>query len=70
MPKFRYLITETFNGQVVGTNERSVAENFASSEDCFVVDAVECKWLVIRPGESDDITIDDIAIEAAADTDD
>lgn len=38
MAKFRYYITELFNGVVRGTNDSSVAESYAESDDCFVVD--------------------------------
>lgn len=42
---FRYYITDTTNGEVKGTNEESIAKDFASSEDYFVVDVQENLWL-------------------------
>lgn len=52
--KFRYYITDLFEGAVRGTNELSVAKNFAESSDFFVVDCEEGKWLATE-GESVDV---------------
>jgi len=45
MARFRYYITELFNGKIVGTNDSAVAEDYAGSEDCFVVDTITGEWL-------------------------
>ena len=52
--KFRYYITDIPAGQVLGTNDESVARDFQASEDDFVVDALEGKWLNMEG--DDDIT--------------
>jgi hypothetical protein len=43
--KFRYYITDLFDGAVKGTNSDEDAANYASSEDFFVVDAESGQWL-------------------------
>lgn len=39
-PKFRYYITDTFDGLITGTNDLAVAQQFAASADFFVIDAL------------------------------
>ena len=42
---FRYYVTDTVEGLVIGTDERGIALEFAASDDYFVVDAKEGIWL-------------------------
>lgn len=44
--KFRYYITDTYAGTVIGTNNLNVATDFATSEDHFVVDALSGEMLM------------------------
>lgn len=37
--KFRFYITNLHVGAIEGTNDESVAQRMAGSEDCFVVDS-------------------------------
>lgn len=53
--KFRYYITDLTEGVVVGTNSRSIADDFSECEDCFVVDAQEGLWIQ----ECEDVEIND-----------
>lgn len=46
MSKFRYYITNPFNGCIEGTNNETVAISCASSEDFFVLDAETNEWLL------------------------
>lgn len=43
--KFRYYVTNTLDGFVVGTNNENVAENYAESDEFFVVDTETNEWL-------------------------
>lgn len=43
--KYRYYITDTYDGCVKGTDDEEVATGFAESEDYFVVDAERGEWL-------------------------
>jgi hypothetical protein len=43
--KFRYYVTNLFEGRIEGTNDAENAENFAQSEDFFVVDTETGEWL-------------------------
>jgi len=52
--KFRYYITDMFDGVVKGTNDEAVAEIYALCPDYFVVDSQEGVWL-LESGEADDI---------------
>lgn len=45
MAKFRYYITDLYDGSIKGTNEESVARGCAVSEDYFVVDTKDGTWL-------------------------
>lgn len=45
--KFRYYITNLHEGCVQGANNPDVANDFASSEDYFVVDSEAGKWIAI-----------------------
>ena len=57
---FRYYITDTCNGCIVGTNDGTIAQNFAGCEDYFVVDTLTGRWWTesgpqeIKEGHSDD----------------
>lgn len=43
--KFRYYITDLFDGCIKGTNELEVAQVYATCEDFYVVDTETSKWL-------------------------
>lgn len=43
--KFRFYITDLFEGAIVGTDSKTVAKCFAESEDHFVVDSHTGVWL-------------------------
>jgi hypothetical protein len=43
--KFRFYITNTFNGNVEGTNDQNKAEELAACEEYFIVDADSGEWL-------------------------
>jgi hypothetical protein len=43
--KFRYYITDLFEGSISGTDKRSVAEDLAQSEEYFVVDSKTGEWM-------------------------
>ncbi len=43
--KFRYYITSNFDGTITGTDDEAIAKSSAESEDDFVVDTQEGKWL-------------------------
>jgi hypothetical protein len=49
--KYRFIITNTLEGQMEGTNDELVARDLAESEDYFVADVVNGRWLV--PGGGD-----------------
>lgn len=42
---FRYYIADTFDGCLKGTNDSSVAKNYADCDDYFVVDTATGVWL-------------------------
>jgi hypothetical protein len=43
--KFRFYITNTFDGNVEGTNDQNKAEELAACEEYFVVDSDNGEWL-------------------------
>lgn len=43
--KYKFYITDTFDGQVVGTNDEQKANEFSQTEDFFVVDSEKGLWL-------------------------
>jgi hypothetical protein len=43
--KFRFYITDLFQGSIVGTNDVLVATGVANCEDFFVVDTLNGTWL-------------------------
>ena len=43
--KFRYYITDTFDGAIVGTDDDQKAKDYAASEDFFVVDTSTGMWM-------------------------
>ena len=54
MAKFKYYITDIINCEVVGTDDRDLATNYAESEDFFVVDAEAGQWIQ-TDGEAVDV---------------
>jgi hypothetical protein len=50
---YRYIITNTFEGRVEGTNDEQTARDLAESEDYFVADALTGRWLQPRGVESE-----------------
>ena len=52
--KFRYYITDPFDGVVKGTNDKAVAKEHAACSDFFVVDSQE-GVLLLESGEAYDI---------------
>lgn len=51
--KYRYIITNTLEGQMEGTNDEDVARDLAESEDYFVADVVSGRWLLAGGGEQE-----------------
>lgn len=45
MTKFRYYIVNMFDGRPSGTNDKSVADNYALCDDAFVIDTETNLWL-------------------------
>ena len=45
MPKFRYIITNTFDGKLEGTDDETTAKITADNEDSFVYDTKTGLWL-------------------------
>ena len=43
--KFRFYVTDLFQGSVVGTDSEEQAKNLAGCEDYFVVDTEHGVWL-------------------------
>lgn len=43
--KFRYYITDLFNGQISGSNNEDQAKELAQCEEYFVVDTETGQWL-------------------------
>lgn len=48
---YRYYITDLHAGCIFGTNDKEVAESYATSEDNFVVDT-ECGIQLLSNGDS------------------
>jgi hypothetical protein len=46
MAKFRFYITDLGMGSVHGTDDEKIAENYATSEDFFVVDTNDGTWIM------------------------
>lgn len=46
--KFRFYVTDTFDGCIKGTDDESVAKDYAQSEDFFVLDTQTGKWLSVE----------------------
>jgi hypothetical protein len=53
--KFKYYITNLFDGCVQGTDDDDVAADLAECEEYFVVDSEAGEWLAVG-GERRDIT--------------
>lgn len=43
--KFRFIITNTYDGELQGTDEIKQAQKFAKNEDYFVYDSETGEWL-------------------------
>jgi hypothetical protein len=54
--KFRYYITNLYQGNIQGTNDEATAREFSVSEDFFVVDAETGTWF----NTSDDIPVEGV----------
>ena len=61
--KFRYVVVSLFDGKVRGTNHKETAENWASSEDAWVIDVVEFKHLSAVYDDNNVETIEAFNIE-------
>ena len=48
--KFRFYITDPYNGALHGTNSETLAKSYAEFEDYFVVDTLHSLWL--QPGDT------------------
>lgn len=46
-PKFRYYLVSVFDGygNITGTNDRKIAEEFAGSEEDFIIDTETNEWI-------------------------
>lgn len=44
--KFRYIITDLFNGCVVGTDDEDTAMSLSNVDENFVVDTETSSWIV------------------------
>lgn len=44
--QFRFYITDTMNGEVLGTDDIAFAKETAQCEDYFVVDTLHSEWLL------------------------
>lgn len=44
--RFRFYITDTMNGVVLGTNDESFAKETAECEDYFVIDTATGTWIL------------------------
>lgn len=51
--KYKYLITDVTNGTIYGTDDISLAKDYAQSEDFFVADVERGVWLLTEGDESD-----------------
>jgi hypothetical protein len=52
MAKFRYYIVNMFDGRPSGTNDKSVADNYALCDDAFVIDTETNEWLDVSGNHS------------------
>ena len=43
--RFRYYLVSIFNGDIKGTNDAAIAEEFRESQDDFVIDTETGTWL-------------------------
>lgn len=60
---WRYIITDTIDGMLKGTNDPTKACDLAKSEDWFVYDAEEGKWLTAGYSETGSDTVEPTEIE-------
>ena len=49
---YAYIVTDLMNGKVVGTDDKSKAEELSYCEDYFVVDVKNETWLVEGTGQA------------------
>lgn len=53
---FRYYIVDPTGGDIWGTNDQAVAEDFSLSEDHYVIDVEDNQWVMMNTiGERFDI---------------
>lgn len=45
MAKFKYYVTDTTEGMIIGTNSDKEAQDYAASSDYFVVDSTTGEWI-------------------------
>lgn len=43
--KFRYYVTDLFDGKIKGTNDEDTAKSLSGCEDYFIVDTQDGVWL-------------------------
>ena len=46
--KYRFYITDIFNGKILGTNSETVARELSQSEEYFVVDTQSNVWFNVN----------------------
>jgi hypothetical protein len=51
--KFRFYITDLFDGNIKGTDDESTAANYAGSADFFIVDTETGEWLTENGGRQE-----------------
>lgn len=44
--KYRYAVIDLFDGTVTGTDDEAQVREYDGSEEFFVIDLQECKWIV------------------------
>lgn len=63
MSKFRFIITDTFDGVLLGTNDMEKACDAATSVDFFVYDTEKDVWLTAGYNDADGVTAEPTEIE-------
>ena len=51
-PKFRYYVTRTSTGEILGTDDVDIAQSLSKSVDNYVVDALTGEWFDEAGGTS------------------
>lgn len=59
MAKYRYYVTDLFDGAIKGTDNEEAAKSYATCEDFFVVDSHTGEWLT---SENDRQAIKDVEV--------